>query len=303
MELRWRTNTMINYAEIKNFQSHKDTKVDFCNGVNVIVGKSDSGKTAVLRALRLVIENKPAGTAFINNESESCKVSISDDSNIVSREKGRKLENKYEINGEILKAFSQDVPAPVKNILNFHDVNTQWQMDPPFLVSMTQGECSKYLNEVMNLDLIDSAISKIQSETRSLSADMKASCSQKEQLQESLKKLSWVDSIDMYIEKLETREMALAKIESDICEIEEIVGAVEKFGSCKDLVDMTKEFNDIEKLFDGYSESCRKMESIESLICSAESSNEKLCKVDDDCKELSQELSEFKVCSMCGRVL
>lgn len=294
---------MINYAEIKNFQSHKETKIDFCNGVNVIVGKSDSGKTAVLRALRLVIENKPAGTAFINNESESCKVSISDDSNIVSREKGRKLENKYEINGEILKAFSQDVPAPIKNILNFHDVNTQWQMDPPFLVSMTPGECSKYLNEVMNLDLIDFAISKIQSETRSLSADLKASCSQKEQLQESLKKLSWVDSVGVYIEKLETREIVLVKIENEICEVEEIISTVEKFGDCKDLVDLTEEFGKIEKLLNEHSESCKRIESIESSISSTESANEKLCKVDDACKELGKELSKFKVCSMCGRVL
>ena len=43
---------------IENFQSIKEkTEIDFIEGVNLIIGPSNSGKSAVLRALRGLILN------------------------------------------------------------------------------------------------------------------------------------------------------------------------------------------------------------------------------------------------------
>jgi len=55
---------------IKNFQSHEETELQFSSGVNVIVGSSDSGKSAILRALKWVVQNKPSGTAFFTEGSD-----------------------------------------------------------------------------------------------------------------------------------------------------------------------------------------------------------------------------------------
>ena len=49
-------------VEIKDFQSHKNTNIEFSEGFNCIIGRSDSGKSAILRALRLVICNDLRGT-------------------------------------------------------------------------------------------------------------------------------------------------------------------------------------------------------------------------------------------------
>jgi len=46
---------MINSLTIQNFQSHKNTTLEFDNGINIIIGQSDSGKTAIIRALNWVI--------------------------------------------------------------------------------------------------------------------------------------------------------------------------------------------------------------------------------------------------------
>jgi exonuclease SbcC len=54
---------MIDHVAIKNFQSHKNTNIDFQrNGVNVIVGTSDQGKSAILRAILWAVNNRPMGT-------------------------------------------------------------------------------------------------------------------------------------------------------------------------------------------------------------------------------------------------
>ena len=59
---------MIKQARIRCFQSHRDTTLNFGSGVNIIVGEgNDIGKTAIKRAIELVITNRPLGTNFISN--------------------------------------------------------------------------------------------------------------------------------------------------------------------------------------------------------------------------------------------
>ena len=58
---------MIKQINIKNFQSHKSTQLKLDPGVNVIVGSSDSGKTAIIRAYLWVVDNRPLGNAFVSH--------------------------------------------------------------------------------------------------------------------------------------------------------------------------------------------------------------------------------------------
>ena len=48
---------MIQWLHLKNCHSHKDTLVEFHSGVNVFVGDTDSGKSALLRGLEKVVWN------------------------------------------------------------------------------------------------------------------------------------------------------------------------------------------------------------------------------------------------------
>lgn len=51
---------------IQNFQAHKDTTIEF-DRITTIVGPSDIGKSAVLRALKWVAKNEPNGTSFVRD--------------------------------------------------------------------------------------------------------------------------------------------------------------------------------------------------------------------------------------------
>lgn len=51
---------------IQNFQAHKDTTIEF-DCITTIVGPSDIGKSAVLRALKWVAKNEPKGTSFVRD--------------------------------------------------------------------------------------------------------------------------------------------------------------------------------------------------------------------------------------------
>ena len=56
---------------LKNFQSHKDTVVNFESGFNVVVGPSDSGKTAIKRGIESVLYNKYVGAEYIRGGEKS----------------------------------------------------------------------------------------------------------------------------------------------------------------------------------------------------------------------------------------
>ena len=47
----------IKKIELHNFQSHEYTEMEFDRGLNVILGNSDVGKTAILRAIKWALYN------------------------------------------------------------------------------------------------------------------------------------------------------------------------------------------------------------------------------------------------------
>lgn len=156
---------MIKNLTIQNFQSHKKTELDFDDGINIIIGQSDSGKSAIIRALNWVINNKPSGEAFKSKWGGDTKAIIDIDAYKILREKAKS--NLYAIyTGEQTArtpflSFGQNVPENVKKLLNFSSLNIANQFDSPFLLAMSGGEVASYLNEIVNLDKIDTSLANI----------------------------------------------------------------------------------------------------------------------------------------------
>ena len=88
---------VIRGIKLVGFQSHVDTSINLTEGLNVITGPSDSGKTAVIRAVRWVALNEPQGDAVVNQSVGYAQVTIITDTGVVTkvRNKGKV---RYEIN-------------------------------------------------------------------------------------------------------------------------------------------------------------------------------------------------------------
>ncbi|MFA5397363.1 MAG: AAA family ATPase [Methanogenium sp.] len=162
---------MIKEINIKNFQSHKDTKMSLHPGLNVIVGTSYSGKSAILRALRWLVENKAPKGTYRSFWGGDTSIELVLDDHSATRGRTDK-ENTYALDGEILKAFKTDVPDPVRNLLNFNEINLQKQHDMPFLVSKSGPEIQRTLNEIANLDLIDTTMANLNGSKLKTSAEI-----------------------------------------------------------------------------------------------------------------------------------
>lgn len=156
---------MLKSIQIKDFQSHQDTCMEFSPGVNVIVGESNAGKSACIRAINWVLNNRPLGESFIRKGQSDALVDLIFDGAKgkvqVIRSRG-KSKNYYELNapdfqGEFT-AFGQSPPAEITNALNLSDINLQGQFSPSFLVFDSPGSISEYLRNITGLQKLDKAV-------------------------------------------------------------------------------------------------------------------------------------------------
>jgi len=156
---------MISEIILKNFQVHRHLVVDFDPAITTIIGPSDHGKSTILRALRWVCLNQPAGNDFLRHGSKTVSVTLTIGESTLTRSWDG-MENVYELNGVFYKAFGRDVPEPVANFLRMSKVNFQGQDDGIFWLSETAGEVSRQLNQIVNLELIDETMKRIGSMLR-----------------------------------------------------------------------------------------------------------------------------------------
>jgi len=138
---------------LKNFQSHKETALQFDKGVNVIVGVSDSGKSAILRALRWLWTSRPLGDYFVHWGEKDCSAKLKINGNEIIRGKEKK-QNYYSVNGKVLEAMKAEVPAEVSQALQLEDINWQGQRDLDFLLSLSPLEASKYIQKLCGLEAV-----------------------------------------------------------------------------------------------------------------------------------------------------
>jgi DNA repair ATPase RecN len=137
----------ITRIEINNFQIHKHLVLDLEPGINVIVGATNKGKTAIIRALNWFFHNRPinANTAYKRIGSKKPMSIIIEDNrgNRIIREPSF-----YKINNDDpLTAFGRDVPSPIMELFPMRPINWQRQLDPPFLVLDTGGKAAKIIGQ------------------------------------------------------------------------------------------------------------------------------------------------------------
>ena len=185
---------MLECLKIKNFQTHKSLIVPFGEHVTTIVGPSDCGKSAVLRALRWVCFNQPNGKSFIRDGADFAKAQVTVDGHTVTRIRGKT--NRYVLDGKDLVSFGVGVPDPVASLLNMGPDNFQRQHDPAFWFSDSPGEVSRKLNTIIDLGIIDTALTHAGREVRRANATESAIYTAVVEAQEEKELLSFVPDME-----------------------------------------------------------------------------------------------------------
>lgn len=159
---------MLETLSLQNFQCHEDLRIEFGPGVTTIVGPTDRGKSAVLRALRWLCLSTPSGEAFVRDGARETVVTLEIDDVSIERRKG--LKSLYRLGGKEFAAFGSSVPPEIAGHLGAGAVTFQTQHEGPFWFAETAGEVGRQLNTVVDLGLIDSTLAALDRECRSAAA-------------------------------------------------------------------------------------------------------------------------------------
>lgn len=219
---------MLHRLIVHNFQVHKKTKIDFGEGVTTIVGPTNAGKSSLIRSLFWLTFNRPRGKAFIKIGTQGSKATLLVDDKEITRVSG-KGKNYYTLDKRKFKSFGAGVPDEISSLLNVSNVTFQRQHDGPFWLSLSPGEVSRELNQIINLSLIDSSLSNVASFLRNVNSKIEDCEAKLRLLSKDEESILWSEESDLALTSLEERNEVLVEKSARINALRSLLGNVAQY--------------------------------------------------------------------------
>lgn len=255
----------IKKIELHNFQSHEYTEMEFDRGLNVILGNSDVGKTAILRAIKWALYNEPKGDYFIRQGEKEVSVKVTFSNGVVVERAKTPSKNSYFLvdssgNEMRFEGFGIDVPKEITDATNMYKVpldnsnnktilNIAEQLDGPFLLNEQVSLRASAIGRLIGVNYVDDALRNVVRDNKRTNQEIVELRKNKEDLKEQLDEFSYIrDYKEKYekitkirnkIKNLQDRLELSSKLKENLdknkIELKETSNLVEKFKSLNKL--------------------------------------------------------------------
>ena len=221
--------------EIENFQSVVKADLEI-SGVTTITGQNNSGKSAIMRAIRGAFTNPGNGSSYIHHGTDFFRVKISfDDGKYVMWErigrratKGKKkgelidLKTNYEVNGVTYEGVANSVPDAVLEqgvgpITIGRDL--VWPQlakqvkDVFFLVDKPGSHVAEAVANVDNVAVLNAAIRDCDKDARSVSSELKLRRTDYAGHQDKLEAMKGLDDVVAMVEETEKLHAQVERVQ------------------------------------------------------------------------------------------
>jgi exonuclease SbcC len=151
---------------IKNFQSIHDAEIAL-GKFTVLVGPSNSGKSAVLRAFRTIISNA-SGSAFVTHGKTKSELELhTDEGWAIFLERGKSLSTYRVITDhgdeEVYSKSGTKVPDDIAKLLCVPEVEGErlqfaFQFDRPYLMDAPGSKIASVIGDLTNINILHEAV-------------------------------------------------------------------------------------------------------------------------------------------------
>lgn len=276
---------MIRRLKIKQFQIHRQKELEFTNGVNVIIGETNQGKSAIIRALYLLLENQPRAAEKIFHRKGAklpLEIELEDiHGNIIKRKK-----KKYSLNGVEYKAFNNEVPAPIRELFPLKEINWHKQLDPHFLILSTPGAAAKVLSASTGLEEQEVIVKEIKNRLSECKSEIKRLTINNQEAKDKMKQLRPIVKFMMRAKSIKEKEKKLNKAQEDKSSLEALLATLVVCEKKIKVADVGKHLSNISKILALLAGLEKKEEQVQLLV-------DMLQKVEDDGHIAEEKLNSY----------
>jgi len=171
---------MLDAIEVRGFQSLADARIEL-GWLTVVEGPSNSGKSALVRALVMLARNA-RGTDYITTGKATCTVATG------SAEEGfavrltrtaRRGGDEYRVKvaevpaAKVFTKLAGGVPEEVSALLRISELNIARQFDPPYLLTESGRDVAAVLGRLTNVSMVLAAAAEAGRRRKQLARDLK----------------------------------------------------------------------------------------------------------------------------------
>lgn len=237
---------MFKSLKIENIQSHIHTEIDFDPGVNVIVGNSDQGKSALFNGIYWNLFHRPLGDPHRNWDGGTMlsQITLENNTSVTLTKKKQSIYTIEYPDGNIdeFKAFGAEPPDEIKAIFNINrKINIQKQLEigaPIFLISESPGDVAKFFNKVAGLYKI-TEVTKL-GESRLKKAD-NAVTNLLQEIKDKKSELKSYEGIDDSKALVDSAKEIHAQIKSNRQKINDLSKVVDRISRKRETIEKLKE--------------------------------------------------------------
>ncbi len=213
-------------AKIRNFQSIES--MDFTiQGLTVVTGQNNSGKSAIIRAIRGLFQNSRSAKQFVRHGTPQADVLLDLGDSTVRWEKSDKV-NRYTVNGKVLDKVGSGVPPEVLDLgvqpVRVGDL-TLWPQiadqftGQVFLIDQPGSVIAEAISDTERVSKLNSALRSAESDRRSVLQTLKI---RQSDLERADKRLTQFAGLDTVLEQVAVLDECTLSLEKRLKEIQEI---------------------------------------------------------------------------------
>ncbi len=249
---------------LENFQSHKYTEIEFDPSLNVIVGPSDQGKSAIIRALKWALYNEPSGDFFIREGERECSVTVIFSDNTKIKRYRSKSKNSYLLydedgNEKVFEGFGTLVPQEIIDVISIrkvsldsnqtNSINISEQLEGPFLISEKNSVRANAIGRLVGVHIVDDALKDTLKDIRNLNIKKKSYEETLKVLYDNLEEYAYLDDLIIKIKKLDEIKQSIYNKEQKLIKLDFLRNGLNKLNKEIELIeDYLIKLNNIDKI-------------------------------------------------------
>lgn len=166
---------------LTNFQQWKKGDIQFKEGLNVIVGNTESGKSTLFRAIGSILTGKMPED-YIRKGTKGCEVEIKFNDETTFKRSRTKKDNIANANGTIFERVGKEIPFEYFNKLGKTSIEfgskelslcSYSQFEPHFFITLSDYDKSKLIGTICGIDIVDKIVDAINKDIRNNNANIK----------------------------------------------------------------------------------------------------------------------------------